>query len=139
MPSPESVKRVKSAAKFLQYPDAIANAQFLHPTLQTAIAILQAIPKEGATYAEIAQSAGVAENTVKQFTLALRDGGYPIAFGLDTVSSSLGGRPNNRIFKKWLKISKSDFIGVEGIGEKGANRIAQMLSKHYGIDIDQST
>ena len=68
----------------------------LHKSIRSAIAVLEAISDQPRNYAEIAAITGLSENTVKQITYALAEGGIGIQiFSEGRAYCPLGGRPRN--------------------------------------------
>jgi transposase len=133
MASRESIARVRQFAGFLSHPNAHICRDVLHPTLQTALRIIEAIPVEGATYEAISKQTGISPSTIKQFTDALLLGGYPITKGAELVASPLRGRPRVLLrtdIRPISDLTMRDIVGVERIGEKAAIGIQKLLERH---------
>jgi predicted Rossmann fold nucleotide-binding protein DprA/Smf involved in DNA uptake len=98
----DTINRLKAAAPSIEkfrnlHPD---EQQWLEPmfskTMQTALAVLDAISQTALTYEEIADECELHINSVKQILSALNEGGCRINLG-DRTAFAPTGRPRNLV------------------------------------------
>lgn len=88
------VDRIKSAARFLATPTAIAARGYLDAPLETALKVLDCFADGNShDYEEISELTGIHYNTVSQIIKALEAGGYPLQFTYAELKAPTGRKP----------------------------------------------
>lgn len=87
------VERIKNSARFLATPTAQAARGHLDDPLETALKVLDCFADgKPHDYAEISETTGIHQNTVRQIIKALDMGGYPLQFTYAEIRSKPIGR-----------------------------------------------